>query len=114
MTKKFNFINVDTTVLPPLKRKNVNGHRYYEIGGAAYPSVTTILSLKKTEELKEWRSKVGEDVANWEMKRAASRGNSLHTLVEQYIKGFLFSWRARFRQIFCCKKCIYRYRIKIS
>lgn len=87
MTKKFNFINVDTSVLPPLKRKNVDGHRYYEIGGAAYPSITTVLSLKKTEELKEWRSKVGEDVANWEMRRAASRGNSLHKLVEQYIKG---------------------------
>jgi genome maintenance exonuclease 1 len=30
---------------------------------------------------------VGEDVANYEMRRAALRGNSLHKLVEQYIKG---------------------------
>jgi genome maintenance exonuclease 1 len=86
MTKKFNFIDIDTSVLPELKRKNVDGLRFYEIGGSAYPSVTTILSLKKTEELKEWRSKVGEDVAKWEMGRAARRGNALHKLVEQYIK----------------------------
>jgi genome maintenance exonuclease 1 len=87
MSKEFKFIKLDTSVLPTLKRKNVDGHRFYEIDGSAYPSVTTILSIKKTEELKEWRSKVGEDVANWEMRRAANRGNALHTLVEQYIKG---------------------------
>jgi len=87
MTKEFKFVTLDKKVIPELKRKNVDGHRFYEIGGTAYPSMTTILSLKKTEELKEWRSKVGDDVANWEMRRAATRGNALHTLVEQYIKG---------------------------
>jgi len=87
MSKKFNFVNIDKSVLPELKRKNVDGHRFYEINGKAYPSITTILSIKKTEDLKEWRAKVGEDVANYEMRRAAIRGNAVHKLVEQYIKG---------------------------
>jgi len=84
---KFKFVDIDKTKLPKPKRRNVGGIRFYEIDGQQYPSVTTILSLKKTEELKKWRESIGEDVANWEMRRAARRGNSLHKLVENYIKG---------------------------
>jgi genome maintenance exonuclease 1 len=36
--------------------------------------------------LQEWRNKVGESVANWEMGRAARRGKAMHTLVEQYLQ----------------------------
>lgn len=84
---KFKFVDIDKTKLPKPKRRNIGGIRFYEIDGQQYPSVTTILSLKKTEELKKWRESIGEDVANWEMRRAARRGNSLHKLVENYIKG---------------------------
>lgn len=87
MTKKFNFVDIDKTKLPKPKRRNVGGIRFYEIDGQQYPSVTTILSLKKTEELKKWRESIGEDVANYEMRRAAKRGNALHSLVENYMKG---------------------------
>ncbi len=84
---KFKFVDIDKTKLPKPKRRNVGGIRFYEIDGQQYPSVTTILSLKKTEELKKWRESIGEDVATWEMRRAARRGNALHSLVENYIKG---------------------------
>ena len=83
----FKFIELDKTVLPKTKGMRVEGHRFYNINGTNYPSVTTVLGIRKTEQLKEWREKIGEKVANWEMGRAARRGKSFHTLVEQYLKG---------------------------
>jgi len=83
----FNFIELDKTNLPKTKGMRVDGHRFYNINGTNYPSVTTVLGIRKTEQLKEWREKIGEKVANWEMGRAARRGKSFHTLVEQYLKG---------------------------
>ena len=83
----FNFIELDKTVLPKTKGMRVDGHRFYKIDGTNYPSVTTVLGIRKSEQLKEWREKIGENVANWEMGRAARRGKSFHTLVEQYLKG---------------------------
>ena len=85
--KKFNFIDLDKSKLPVTKGKKVDGFRFYDIDGKAYPSVTSVLGIKKKAELQGWREKIGEDVANWEMGRAARRGKATHTLVEQYIKG---------------------------
>ena len=66
---KFNFIELDKTVLPKTKGMRVDVHRFYNINGKNYPSVT-VLGIRKTEQLKEWRQKIGEDVvANWEMGR---------------------------------------------
>ena len=64
----FNFIELDKTVLPKTKGMRVDDHRFYNINGTNYPSVTTVLGIRKTEQLKEWREKIGEKVANWEMK----------------------------------------------
>ena len=86
MAKKFNFIDLDKSKLPVTKGKKVDGFRFYDIDGKAYPSVTSVLGIKKKAELQGWREKIGEDVANWEMRRCANRGKSLHTLVEQYMK----------------------------
>ena len=83
--KKFNFIDLDKSKLPVTKGKKVDGFRFYDIDGKAYPSVTTVLGIKKKAELQGWREKIGEDVANWEMNRAARRGKSFHKLVEQYL-----------------------------
>ena len=84
--KTFTFKELDKTVLPKTKGMNVDGHRFYNIDGHNYPSVTTVLGIRKTEGLKKWRESIGENVAKWEMNRAARRGKSFHTLVEQYIK----------------------------
>ena len=83
----FKFIELDKQVLPKTKGKRIDGFRFYNIDGKNYPSITTVLGIRKTEQLKGWREKIGENVANWEMGRAARRGKSFHTLVEQYIKG---------------------------
>ena len=83
----FKFIELDKSVLPKTKGKRIDGFRFYDINGKNYPSITTVLGIRKSEALKGWREKIGEGVANWEMGRAARRGKSFHTLVEQYLKG---------------------------
>ncbi len=85
--QKFNFIDLDKSKLPVTKGKKVDGFRFYDIDGKAYPSVTSVLGIKKKAELQGWREKIGEDVANWEMGRAARRGKATHLLVEEYLKG---------------------------
>ena len=87
MAKQFKFIDVNTNLLPKVKGKNQDGFRFYNINGKNYPSVTTILNIRKSEGLKAWRANIGEDVANFEMRRAGNRGKSTHKLVENYLKG---------------------------
>ena len=84
---KFKFIKLNEDVLPKTKGKKIDGFRFYEIDGKNYPSITTVLGIQKKKELQKWRDSIGEDVANWEMRRAARRGKSTHKLVEQYLKG---------------------------
>ena len=93
MAKKFNFIELDKTNLPVTKGKKIDGFRFYDIDGKAYPSITTVLGIQKKAQLQEWRDKIGENVANWEMGRAARRGKATHTLIEQYLKGLTPSER---------------------
>ena len=83
----FNFVDIDKTKLPKTKGKRIDGMRFYSIEGHNYPSVTTVLGYKKGKELQKWRDSIGEDVAKWEMGRAARRGKSTHNLIEEYIKG---------------------------
>ena len=84
---KFNFIEIDKNLLPDTKGRRIDGHRFYEIEGKNYPSVTTVLNIRKSEGLKQWRNNVGNEVANWGMRRAANRRKATHTLVEEYLKG---------------------------
>ena len=87
MSKEFKFVQLDEALLPKTKGRRIDGHRFYEVGGKNYPSVTTVLNIRKSDGLKQWRNNVGESVANFEMGRAARRGKSTHTLIEQYLKG---------------------------
>ena len=87
MAKEFKFVDVNKSLLPKCKGKNQDGFRFYDIDGKNYPSVTSILNIRKSDGLKAWRANIGEDVANFEMRRAAKRGKSTHTLVENYING---------------------------
>ena len=45
---------------------------FYDVDGHNYPSVTTILGYNTGDGIKKWRESVGEDVANYEMRRASS------------------------------------------
>ena len=83
---KFKFIEVNKDLLPKTKGRRIDGHRFYEIDGKNYPSITTVLNIRKKEGLTKWRESVGEGAANWEMARAARRGTATHNLIEQYLK----------------------------
>ena len=82
-----NFVKIDESKFPKTKGKRIDGMRFYEVDGKAYPSVTTVLGAIPKPGLIAWRKSVGEEAAKWEMNRAARRGSATHTLVEQYLKG---------------------------
>jgi len=82
-----NFVKLDESKLPKTKGKRIDGMRFYEVDGKAFPSITTVLGAIPKPGLDAWRKSVGEEAAKWEMNRAARRGSAVHTLVEQYLKG---------------------------
>ena len=82
-----NFVKIDESKLPKTKGKRIDGMRFYEVDGKAFPSITTVLGAIPKPGLDAWRKNVGEEAAKWEMNRAARRGSAVHTLVEQYLKG---------------------------
>ena len=55
---KFNFIEVNKDLLPKTKGRRIDGHRFYEIEGKNYPSITTVLNIRKKEGLTKWRENV--------------------------------------------------------
>lgn len=97
--KKF---NLDLVTLPKIKRKNIDGKRYYFQEGVDkpvyYPSVTTVLSADKESKkaLHEWRQRVGAAEANKIGRMAAARGTTTHDLIERYVKddGFEEAYRS--------------------
>ena len=82
-----NFVKLDESKFPKTKGKRIDGMRFYEVDGKAYPSITTVLGSLPKPGLDKWRESVGEEAAKWEMNRAARRGKATHTLVENYLKG---------------------------
>ena len=84
-----NFVKLDESKFPKTKGKRIDGMRFYEVDGKAFPSITTVLGSLPKPGLDQWRKNVGEEAAKWEMNRAARRGKATHTLVENYLI-FLF------------------------
>ena len=82
-----NFVQIDDTKLPKTKGKRIDGMRFYEVDGKAFPSITTVLGAQPKPGLDAWRRNVGEEAAKWEMGRAARRGKVTHTLIEEYLQG---------------------------
>ena len=87
MTKAKEYIHdfIPENIIPNKKGKNLNGFRFYDINGADYPSITTVLSVQNQEGLIQWRERVGAQAADWEARRAAMRGKQLHTIVENHL-----------------------------
>jgi hypothetical protein len=72
--------------IPAVKTKNVNRKRFYVTPeGGLYPSITTVLNVRKREGLAEWRKRVGEDVANYISRTAATRGTKVHQMCEDFL-----------------------------
>ena len=76
---------------PKSTRSIENGFRKYLLGEDKLPSVTTILSATKSEEekaaLANWKERVGFKEANRIKTEASSRGTSMHSYIEDYLRG---------------------------
>ena len=76
---------------PKSTRSIEDGYRKYFLGEEKLPSVTTILSATKSEEekaaLANWRERVGFKEANRIKTEASSRGTSMHSYIENYLRG---------------------------
>ena len=78
--------NHKTIKLPEIKATTTDGVRLYETPeGNKYPSITTVLSVRNKKGLFEWRKRVGEDVANYVARKAATRGTHVHHMCEDYL-----------------------------
>ena len=72
--------------IPEVSTKTVNRKRFYLTPeGGIFPSITTVLSVRKKQGLAEWRKRVGEDVANYISRTAANRGTKVHKMVEDLL-----------------------------
>ena len=76
---------------PKSSRSIEDGYRKYLLGENKLPSVTTILSTTKSEEekaaLANWKVRVGAKEANRIKTEASSRGTSMHSYIEDYLRG---------------------------
>ena len=76
---------------PKSTRSIEDGYRKYFLGEEKLPSVTTILSATKSDEekaaLANWRERVGFKEANRIKTEASSRGTSMHSYIEDYLRG---------------------------
>lgn len=62
-----------------------SGRTYIDPDGNRYPSITTVLSILSEDSIREWRNRVGDEEANKIGHRAASRGTSVHAIIEKYL-----------------------------
>ena len=76
---------------PKSSRSIEDGYRKYLLGENKLPSVTTILGATKSEEekaaLANWKERVGIKEANRIKTEASSRGTSMHSYIEDYLRG---------------------------
>ena len=85
--------------LPQLTARNKDGVRLYETPeGNFYPSITTVLSIRKKEGLFEWRKKVGNEVANYVSGKAARRGTKVHQMCEDYLNNMNTNFPDKFNE----------------
>tara|TARA_B100000686_G_scaffold303716_1_gene340770 strand:- start:180 stop:860 length:681 start_codon:yes stop_codon:yes gene_type:complete len=82
------FNHVDLSI-DPLDRETIDGVRYYDVpdveGFTKLVSITSVTSWINREIFREWRAKVGNQLADKITKAATSRGTDMHTLTENYL-----------------------------
>ena len=76
---------------PKFSRSKEDGLRKYLLGDEKLPSVTSILQATKSEEdkaaLENWKQRVGYKEANKIKTEASSRGTSMHSYIEDFLRG---------------------------
>jgi len=115
--------------LPKLQKVTLeSGTRFYVTPtGFNYPSVTTVLSEKKKEQLRKWREEVGEEEADRIKNAACKRGTALHTLCEKYLRrkrkykdvaGGLYNqivpYLDKISNIFCLEQHLYSDELRVA
>ena len=87
--RKFNHVGFGRgQAVPELEQiTNKDGDRVYATPtGQRYPSVTTVLGQVNAAAIKDWRDRIGAELAKQIANRAANRGTRFHNLVESYLK----------------------------
>jgi len=78
----FQHVDID---LPKLKRKTIDGVRYYDVEDHPMVSITSVTSHFNKEVFVKWRKRVGEEEANRISKRSTTRGTKTHELIETHL-----------------------------
>ena len=85
--------------MPKLETKTVDHKRFYVTPeDNYYPSITTVLSIRKKEGLMEWRKRVGNDVANYVARTASARGTKVHHMCEDYLNNQHIEWPEKWKE----------------
>ena len=91
--------NHKTVNLPELTTETINRKRFYVTPeGNKYPSITTVLSIRKKEGLYAWRKRVGNDVANHIARTASARGTKVHHMCEDYLNNLHIEFPKKFAE----------------
>ena len=76
---------------PKSIRSIEDGLRKYLLGGEKLPSVTSVIKSTMSEEdkasLENWKERVGRKEANRIKNEASSRGTSMHSYIEDFLRG---------------------------
>ena len=93
---KFNHVPVN---LPKLETITIDRKRFYITPQENYyPSITTVLSTRRKEGLMEWRKRVGNDVANYVARTAATRGTKVHHMCEDYLNNMSTKFPSKWKE----------------
>jgi len=94
--KRFNHVSVE---LPKLETITIDRKRFYVTPQENYyPSITTVLSIRKKEGLMEWRKRVGDKVANYVAGKAAARGTKVHHMCEDYLNNVSLDYPEKWKK----------------
>jgi len=72
-------------ILPKIKQININGTRHYVTPNGTYPSVTSVTEIISKDAILEWRKRLGEALANYQMILAATAGTATHKICREYL-----------------------------
>ena len=94
--KRFNHVSVE---LPKLETITIDRKRFYVTPQENYyPSITTVLSIRKKEGLMEWRKRVGDKFANYVATKAAARGTKVHHMCEDYLNNMSIDYPEKWKK----------------
>src|SRR5260370_34726604 len=85
------FVHRDSFLFHKLTKVNLDNGGYCRVDegphkDAAYPSMTRVLRHQLNPALEAWKLKVGPEEAERKRTMGQNRGNSIHSIAEEYLK----------------------------